>query len=90
MTPLVPLFLSQEVSDRSQVKRWATVRARRRLRLLSAVGSMTAGLLSVRGRVPDGRQLMAVDLSRPVAARAGSVRPSEDREPVCGSAPRAS
>ena len=70
MTLYVPLFLSQEVSDRSQAKRWATVRPGRRQTSASAsawtsVQMAVAAILPRRATKPDGRRLVPVDLSRP-------------------------
>jgi len=83
MTPLVPLFLSQRVSERSQVKRWRTAgpaRSPRRSRLVLGSGrsrvSRLSGRLAVaaaslwpnRRRLRGGRRLVPVQLDRPVGA----------------------
>jgi hypothetical protein len=87
MSQYVPLFLSQEVSDRSQAKRWSTVRPGRRQRVSETLASLAARLIP--GRQLAGRHLVPVDLARPAdPSREAIAEPTRSRQPVgAGSAP---
>lgn len=85
MFPPVPLFLSQEASDRSRSKGGRTVRSSRGWR--GSLRDLVAAAARPTRRLAGGRKLVAVDLSRPVGppraeagAGCGTAR-AADRKP---------